>query len=135
MKSLLLALLMTLAATFSASAAPDDGRALASAQEWLALVDSGKYAESWTRASSLFRSRVDQKTWATQIKSVRDEFGPLNNRRVQKVDLVKSFPGVPDGDYAVVTFQTDFANKHQAIETVAMKLEKDQWLEAGYFIR
>jgi hypothetical protein len=45
-------------------------------------------------------------------------------------------PGAPDGQYVVMQFETSFANKKSAIETVTFMLEKDgQWKSAGYFIK
>jgi hypothetical protein len=135
MKARLLGLLMTIAVAFTAAAAPDDNKALADSKEWLSLVDGGQYAESWTQACSLFREKIEQQRWAAQVKSARDQFGDLISRQVLKLTLAKSLPGAPDGDYAVVTFQADFAKKHQAVETVTMMLESDRWQAAGYFIK
>lgn len=135
MKAFLLGCLMTLALTFSAAAAPDGAKAQVDAQAWLALIDSGKYADSWTQAASAFRGQVDQNTWVTQVKSARDQFGAVASRKDFNVNLTKSLPGAPDGDYAITRFQTDFANKKQAVETVVMALENGQWRVAGYFIK
>jgi hypothetical protein len=135
MKAFLLGCLLSLALTFSASAASDGTHAQADARAWLALVDSGKYADSWTEAASAFRAQVDQNTWVTQIKSARDQFGTLESRKDFNVNLTKSLPGAPDGDYAITRFQTDFAKKKQALETVVMVLENDKWRVAGYFIK
>jgi opacity protein-like surface antigen len=136
MKAFLLGCLMTVALTFAVSAAPDDGaQAQAAAQAWLALVDGGKYADSWTQAAAAFRAQVDQNKWVSQIKPARDQFGPLVSRKPFNVNLTKSLPGAPDGDYAITRFQTDFANKKQALETVVMTLENGQWRVGGYFIK
>ena len=34
-----------------------------SAESWLALVDSGKYAESWQESASMFKARVSKEQW------------------------------------------------------------------------
>jgi len=78
---------------------------------------------------------VDQATWSTQVKSVRDDCGDLVSRKVVKVDPRKSLPGVPDGDYILLTYQSDFAEETQLTETLVLTLEKDHWRAAGYFIR
>lgn len=131
----LLGLLVALALSLSASAAPDRGQAVAEGQGWLSLLDSGHYDESWTEASALFRSKVERTKWTTQIKLVREPFGALASRQLLRADLSKSLPGVPDGDYAILSFQADFAQKHQAVETLTLMLDGDHWRAAGYFIK
>jgi hypothetical protein len=44
-------------------------------------------------------------------------------------------PGLPDGKYAVVQFNSSFANKAVAVETVALETEDDRWAAIGYFIK
>lgn len=45
-------------------------------------------------------------------------------------------PGAPDGEYAVIQFETSFANKKSAIETVTpMKDPDGKWRVSGYFIK
>ncbi|MFZ0535489.1 MAG: DUF4019 domain-containing protein, partial [Candidatus Sulfotelmatobacter sp.] len=34
-----------------------------SAESWLALVDSGKYGESWEQASQFFKAAVTKEQW------------------------------------------------------------------------
>lgn len=41
----------------------------------------------------------------------------------------------PDGRYVVLTFDTKFANKSAATETVAMVMEGGNWKPAGYHVR
>jgi hypothetical protein len=47
----------------------------------------------------------------------------------------KSLPGAPDGDYDIVRFNTEFANKHGAVETVVLTREAGGWKVDGYFIK
>jgi len=45
-----------------------------SAEQWLALVDTGSYAESWKTAAGFFQAAVPQDQWEHTIAIVR---GPL----------------------------------------------------------
>lgn len=47
----------------------------------------------------------------------------------------KSLPAVPDGNYKILTFTTQFSAKKDAIETVILSKENGNWKVAGYFIR
>jgi hypothetical protein len=47
-----------------------------------------------------------------------------------------NLPGAPAGQYVVMQFDSSFANKHSAVETVTFMLEEGgQWRAAGYFIK
>jgi hypothetical protein len=127
--------MLAMAIALAVYAAPSEKDAQASAEAWLALVDNQKYAESWTEASSMFRSQITRDKWVEMVSSVRDPLGPVTSRKLLNVTLSKSLPGVPDGDYAVVQFQTSFKNKSQAAETVTQTLEEGKWKTAGYFIK
>src|ERR1019366_7729260 len=45
------------------------------AESWLALVDSERYDDSWSAASSLFRKAVSQEQWQSAVRAARDPFG------------------------------------------------------------
>jgi len=47
-----------------------------------------------------------------------------------------SMPGAPDGEYVVIQFESSFANKKSAVETVTpMKGEDGVWRVSGYYIK
>jgi hypothetical protein len=119
----------------SALAAPSGDEAVSAAKAWLAVVDSGKYADSWTDASDLFQSGVSEARWEKMVGAIRDRMGALKSRSYQAVELTKSLPGVPDGDYANVSFQSAFDNKAEAQEVITLILEKGQWKVGGYHIK
>ncbi|HSR09450.1 MAG TPA: DUF4019 domain-containing protein [Bryobacteraceae bacterium] len=116
-------------------AAPVNDQASPSGEAWLKLVDGGKYADSWKEASSYFRSRVPEKTWVSMVQGVRAPLGSLVSRSQASVTFAKTLPGAPDGNYALMQFQTSFQKKTSAVETLTMMSDGDQWRVAGYFIR
>ncbi len=110
--------------------------AIAVAEKWLGLVDEGKYAESWTEAAGYFKNAVTQDQWAQSLKAVRNPLGKTISREVKDKTYSTSLPGAPDGEYVVIQFETSFANKRSAIETITPMLEKDgKWRVSGYFIK
>lgn len=132
--TILLALVFALLMPASALAADASQQATDSAKAWLALVDAGNYEQSWKDASTLIQNRFSEADWATTVKPAREPFGAVVSRTPAGVDMEKSLPGAPDGDYAVVHFKTGFAKKAEAKETVTMVLENGNWKCAGYFI-
>jgi len=114
---------------------PED-LAMASAQSWLALIDSGKYAESWQETSAAFKASLTQEQWIGTVKSVRSQFGKVLSRKVKSAKYTTSLPGAPDGEYVVIQFDSSFANKKSAIETLTPALDKDgKSRVSGYFIK
>jgi hypothetical protein len=111
-------------------------RAVKAADRWLKLVDDGKYGESWTQASSLFKDHVTEDQWAQEVGAARKPIGSVISRKVASAHYMTSLPGAPDGDYFVIRYQTSFENKRAAVETVTPMLDKDgRWRVSGYYIR
>jgi hypothetical protein len=106
------------------------------AQTWLRDIDNGNYAQSWTNAAAYFQSAITSEKWVEALLQVRKPLGPLVSRKAKSAQEMSSLPGAPDGQYIIMQFETSFANKKSAIETVTFMLEKDgQWKSAGYFIK
>jgi hypothetical protein len=103
---------------------------------WLNLVDSGDYAASWKTAAAVFQAAVTEEKWVSTMKVVRDPLGKLRVRKLQSATYTTLLPGVPDGDYVVILYETSFEHKQTAQETVIMSLGKDKvWRVAGYYIK
>ena len=106
------------------------------AQTWLQGIDNGNYAPSWTNAAAYFQSAMTSEKWVEAVQQVRKPLGPLVSRKVKSAQEMTSLPGAPDGRYIVMQFETSFANKKSAIETVTFMQEKDgQWKSCGYYIK
>jgi hypothetical protein len=127
------ALLATLAV---AQAADPDQPAIDAANAWLALVDAGKYGDSWTSAAALFKNAVTKEQWTAQARAAREPLGALVSRKVSTRTAATSLPGAPDGKYVVIQYESVFANKNRAVETVTPMLEPDgTWHVSGYYIK
>lgn len=110
--------------------------AIEASKAWLALVDAGKYAESWEAASTLFRGAVTKENWVKLMEGNRKPLGKLVSRTFGASKYMTSVPGGPDGKYVVVQYTTVFENKAQAVETVTPMLDKDgTWRVSGYYIK
>ena len=119
--------------------AADSGKekaALSAAQKWLAVVDAGKYGDSWNEAAEYFKNAMKKEQWEQSLQAVRKPLGKLVSREPKSQTYKISLPGAPDGQYVVIQFQTSFENKKSAIETVTPMLDKDgNWRVSGYYIK
>jgi len=110
--------------------------AVAAAEEWLTMVDDGKYVESWNEAAQYFKNAVKQQQWEQSLQAVRKPLGKLIFRKVKSKTYKTSLPGAPDGEYVVIQFETSFENKQSTIETVTPMMNKDaKWRVSGYYLR
>lgn len=130
------AMAVSLAAMVDAVAGEKEDAAVKAATSWLALVDEGRYGDSWEEAAALFRGAVPKEQWERQLEAVRGPLGAIGERRVLSAERTTSLPGAPDGDYVVIQFRSSFEHKDQAVETVTPTLEGDGvWRVSGYYIR
>ncbi|MCC7532107.1 MAG: DUF4019 domain-containing protein [Candidatus Melainabacteria bacterium] len=130
-------LVLALSCFYEAKASDaDEAAAEKAALSWLNLVDEFKYPQSWTEAASNFKSAVKKSQWEAQIKAAREPMGKIISRAVKSKKYATSLPGAPDGEYVVIQFETKFANKSAAVETITPQKDRDgQWRVGGYFIR
>ena len=107
-----------------------------SAESWLALVDSGKYADSWQESASLFKAHVSKEDWQKMLHASRGPLGAMLSRKLKSATYATTLPGAPDGEYVVIQYETSFEHKQSGVETITPMLDKDgQWRVSGYFIK
>ena len=115
---------------------PQATAAQAAAREWLALTDRADAQASWNAAGKKFQAAMPATGWGDALAKARTPLGSMKSRTIFKTDFKKSFPGAPDGDYALIIYTTSFANKAEGHETLTLERESDgKWRVVGYFIR
>jgi hypothetical protein len=118
------------------AAEPTRADAVLAAKGWLALVDAGKFDESWDGSGAVFRQAVTKPQWNQALAGSRTPLGALVSRELDSATEAATLPGAPDGKYVVMQFRTSFANKAAAVETVTTSLEADaRWRVVGYYIK
>ena len=129
-------LLFTIGGCAQESNSEAEKLAIASAQSWLDIVDTEKYAESWEEAAELFKSAISEIKWVETIQVVRKPLGKVISRKLDSKKYMTSLPGAPDGEYFVIKFNTEFENKKVAVETITPMLDNDgKWRVSGYYIK
>ncbi len=120
----------------SAENSDKEKAALSAAEKWLALIDKGRYSESWKEASSYFRTAITREQWEQSLNALRRPLGGVILRSLKTKTYKTSLPGAPDGEYVVIQFETLFERKDQAIETVTPMMDADgKWRVSGYYIK
>ena len=108
---------------------PDDR-----AKQWLTLVDDGNYADSYKQMGAQATAKISAADWTQKVSSVRMPLGAMSSRNLKNVKMSKTLPGAPDGQYATIRYDSAFAHKAAAVETVILASGKDGWSVIGYFI-
>jgi hypothetical protein len=133
LRLILFCILAAIACNVTTIGAPAEEDAATSGKKWLSMVDDQKYEESWNQASSMFRSEVTLGQWAAALKRSREPLGPLVSRTTSRVQFSKTLRGAPDGDYAIIHFDTSFKVK-SATERLTLVKEDARWQMVAYGI-
>ncbi len=116
----------------SAGDAPEKA-AQKAAEAWMPLWDSGKYDESYEELAENTKQSIPKRQWFVYWSAVRKPLGKLKARKLVEAKYIKSLPGVPDQEGAVLRYESSFENKESLVETFGMMREKDgSWRVANY---
>ena len=102
--------------------APDDR-----ARQWLVLVDDKNYTQSWSEAGAAFKARQKNDAWASEAATKRGPLGAVASRGLKSIDLSRN-------NTAVVRYDTVFARKAAAVETVTLNFENGGWAVSDYSV-
>lgn len=100
------------------------------AHAWLALVDAGRWQESWAATARSFRSLNTVAAWQSASQRARVPLGRVLTRTLLDEHDVPA----PPGGVRTVRFRTDFANRRGAVETLSFDREDGAWKVVGIYI-
>ena len=110
-----------------AAAAKPNAEVVDAARQWLALVDQGRWDDSYLATGSAFRKLNTVQVWTEVSEKVRTPLGALISRTLLSE---QNLPAPPYG-YEVVKFRARYANKADAVETVTLEREDGAWRVVG----
>ena len=71
---------------------------------------------------------MTKELWIETMQSVRKPLENNISRDLKSRQYLTTLPGVPDGEYVVIQFDTSFEWKKSVIENITLMLDKDgQW--------
>jgi hypothetical protein len=120
------------------SACSQDKKTVAegAASNWLKLVDSGNYAQSWDDTGNVLKANVARDQWQELLVRNRAPLGSLISRKLKSAEYTTQLPGAPDGQYVVLQYESSFEHKNSASETVTPALDKDgKWRVCLYTVK
>lgn|GEM_PF-319872 len=123
------------ASMFPASGAANDpiNNALPAAKAWLALIDAGKYDESYDIAGQgLYQKVSNKREWETALKIIRGAWGSvLSRKESQHLYQPNGIVGL-NGECMAIAFDTNTEKQGGMVEMVIMRFEDGKWRGVGY---
>jgi len=116
---------------------PDSFQASAQeAEQWLALVDQRKYAQSWLSASVTLKMLVPKQRWVDLMENIREPLGHVRSRKILEQRPAKDPKNLPKGDYMIFVYDTSFSRKDKAHELLTLIQQSDgRWKVLTYLVQ
>jgi hypothetical protein len=102
---------------------------------FLEYLDAGRFADSYAYTSALLRAKTTQSAFVNDVQKDRSALGAQQSRKLLNASYTTSLQGQPAGQYVVLQYGTDFANKKNAVETLVLSFENNYWRVAGWFVK
>jgi hypothetical protein len=102
---------------------------------FLGYLDEGRFADSYSYTGMLLRARADRESFASQIQKARAGTGALQARELIDATYNTSVEGAPEGQYVILHYHSNFANRQDTVETITLAMAKGYWRVDGYYIK
>ena len=100
------------------------------ARQWLALLDQNRWNDCYRSTGKSFQKLNTAQVWASASDKMRASLGAARSRELISQDDV---PTPPQGN-RILKFRTSYANKADAIETIALNRENGEWRVVGIWV-
>lgn len=84
------------------------------AEAWLQLLDASEYAKAYEQMDPLAKAMVEEAKFVEQLAAVRGAMGKLKSRKLKSAAFHSTLPGLPDGHYFLLQYDTSFEKKSEA---------------------
>ena len=112
-----------------------EGDDVQTARQWIALIDEQKWQDSWVASGDQFRMQLTGEQWAKVMDALRVPLGSVRTRTLLSTSPLPTPPNALAGSYRIIQFTTAFAQRPEAVETIVLYQQGNNWMVVGYFIR
>lgn len=106
--------------------------ATGAARAWIARSDAGDYGGSYDQAARFFRDLFTRDQFIELMETQRRPLGAPVDRTLSTTQFETTLPEMPDGQYVILQFNTNFENRRGVTEIVVMTLEGGDWKTTTY---
>ncbi len=114
---------------------PEIAAAQIAAGAWLQLLDAEHYDTCWKQSAALFQQNVPEAAFQRRMETIRKPIDPMITRSLTASEYKKQLPGLPQGEYVALVWDTVFSNSKDTLESLIMVNEQGQWKMSGYSIQ
>ena len=115
--------------------AAEESAAQRQALGFLGYLDEGRFADSYAYTGMLLRAKLDREAFAAQVEKLRAGAGALQARELIDAAYNTTVEGAPEGQYVILHYHSNFANRQDTVETITLALAKGYWRLDGYYIK
>jgi len=109
--------------------------AVVAAEEFLQLVDVGRYADSWLIADPYLQQTLPKQDWEEKLREIRKPLGSISSRELEGASYTAAAKELPDSEFMLLEYRSQFSQK-QVDEVITVVLGRDnRWRVVGYFIQ
>jgi uncharacterized protein DUF4019 len=105
------------------------------AMGFLVYLDDGRFADSYAYTGTLLRAQADRELFSSQVQKARAGTGALQARELIDAAYNTNVEGAPAGQYVILHYHSNFANRQDTVETITLALAKGYWRVDGYYIK
>ncbi len=110
--------------------------ASAASMHFINIIDNQIYGGAWLDAGAAMHDIMPQRIWAEGMRATRMHLGVVKARKVISHHVTKSLKGGLSGDFMIIHYQTQFANKPMATESVTLiQHMPGQWKVISYSVK
>lgn len=110
-------------------------QALAEAERFIAIIDKGDYSHAYSSASFCMHFLKHEAEWVDEQIRTRKLIGKPLSRQLKSIRSRETYPGLPDGDYLLIHYQTETEHKAKATEVILLRHQEKQWQVCLYYLK
>lgn len=105
-------------------------------QKLFEYLDAGQFKESFELAAEVVKEEDSVELWFGHMESWRGSMGQVKERSLIRVEKVKKFADLPEGDYILAVYRTNFSAHPESEEHVVLAgSETEGFTVAGYEVQ
>ena len=134
-KAVIVALCLSFLLSFTCFAETFSSQAISIAETFSATIDDKNYQAAYQSGSKLLHLTSTENQWISEIGRTREVLGTALQRKLKAVKSIATYPGLPDGEYMLVYFETKMEHKEKAAEVLLVAQIDGAWKVCSYHLK
>ncbi len=134
-KIVIITLCLSCLLNFTCSAETFSSQAIAIAETFSTTIDAQNYQAAYQSGSKLLHLTSPEDQWISETERTREVLGTALQRKLKAVKSISTYPGLPDGEYMLVYFETKMERKEKAAEVLLVAQINGAWEVCSYHLK